>query len=95
MEEKNKNIDINENLISNKEKNNINAYNNEKNSNDFKNFKIKYESTQENEILKEKNEITTSKYNYFNFIFKILLEQFSQSANMYFLILGILSVRKI
>lgn len=34
------------------------------------------------------NSISTSKYNYFNFIPKNLIEQFSKIANLYFLVIG-------
>ena len=77
--------DFNEDLITNKE-------NIENIPDDFRNFQINYDSMTANDIRKQRNQITTSKYNYFNFIFKILFEQFSQPANMYFLILGIMSV---
>jgi len=59
---------------------------------DKEKFLIKYESAHKVNIDKQINEIRTSKYNYYNFLFKILFEQFSQVANIYFLILGILQV---
>ncbi len=59
---------------------------------EIKNILIKYESGEKTNKSYQKNEIRTSKYNYYNFIFKILYEQFSQAANIYFLILGILQV---
>ena len=38
----------------------------------------------------EKNKIDTSKYKWFNFFAKILMEQFSRLANIYFLIIAVL-----
>ena len=38
----------------------------------------------------EKNKIQTSKYKWFNFLAKILMEQFSRLANAYFLIIAVL-----
>ena len=38
----------------------------------------------------KKNEISTTKYNVYNFVFKNLFEQFSKLANVYFLFLAIL-----
>ena len=38
----------------------------------------------------EKNKIDTSKYKWFNFFAKILMEQFSRLANVYFLIIAVL-----
>jgi hypothetical protein len=38
----------------------------------------------------EKNKIETSKYKWFNFLAKILMEQFSRLANAYFLIIAVL-----
>ena len=40
--------------------------------------------------INEKNKIQTSKYKWFNFLAKILMEQFSRLANAYFLIIAIL-----
>ena len=54
---------------------------------------IKYETSLLANKKSEKNEIRTSKYSYYNFIFRIILEQFSQIANIYFLILGIFQVK--
>lgn len=42
----------------------------------------------------EKNAISTTKYTYFNFVFKNLYEQFSKIANIYFLILSALQCFK-
>ena len=41
-----------------------------------------------------KNSISTSKYTYFNFLPKILFEQFSKIANIYFLIIAFFQVFK-
>ena len=50
----------------------------------------------ENNYLFESNKITTSKYQWFNFFPKILMEQFSYIANVYFLIISILqSIKEI
>ena len=38
----------------------------------------------------EKNKIQTSKYKWFNFLAKILMEQFSRVANAYFLVIAVL-----
>ena len=38
----------------------------------------------------KKNEISTTKYNVYNFVFKNLFEQFSKLANVYFLFLAVL-----
>ena len=38
----------------------------------------------------EKNKIQTSKYKWFNFLAKILMEQFSRLANAYFLVIAVL-----
>ena len=38
----------------------------------------------------EKNKIETSKYKWFNFLAKILMEQFSRLANAYFLVIAVL-----
>lgn len=57
-----------------------------------KNIFIKYEIADKMNKSYQNNEIRTSKYKYYNFIFKILFEQFSQAANIFFLILGILQV---
>lgn len=54
---------------------------------------IKYESTESLKKDMTSNEIRTSKYTYYNCIFKILYEQFSQVSNLYFLILGLLQVK--
>jgi phospholipid-transporting ATPase len=40
----------------------------------------------------ELNKISTSKYNFINAIPKILLEQFSKMANIYFLIIAFMQV---
>lgn len=62
------------------------------NQEEKRNITIKYESGEKMNKSYQRNEIRTSKYSYYNFIFKILFEQFSQAANIYFLILGILQV---
>ena len=50
----------------------------------------------ENNYLLESNKISTSKYQWFNFFPKILMEQFSYVANVYFLIISILqSIKEI
>ena len=50
----------------------------------------------ENDYLLESNKITTSKYQWYNFYPKILMEQFSNIANVYFLIISILqSIKEI
>lgn len=54
---------------------------------------IKYETPLLANKKSQKNEIRTSKYTYYNFFFRIVLEQFSQIANIYFLILGIFQVK--
>ena len=55
-----------------------------------------YNCNKENEHLFESNKITTTKYKWYNFFPKILMEQFSSMANVYFLIISILqSVKEI
>ena len=50
----------------------------------------------ENDYLFESNKITTSKYQWYNFYPKIIMEQFSYKANIYFLIISILqSIKEI
>ena len=50
----------------------------------------------ENDYLFESNKITTSKYQWYNFLPKLLMEEFSNSANVYFLIISILqSIKEI
>ena len=50
----------------------------------------------ENDSLFESNKITTSKYQWYNFFPKILMEQFSYISNIYFLIISILqSIKEI
>ena len=50
----------------------------------------------ENEHLLESNRITTTKYQWYNIYPKILMEQFSSIANVYFLIISILqSIKEI
>ena len=50
----------------------------------------------ENDYLFESNKITTSKYQWYNFYPKIIMEQFSNKANIYFLIISILqSIKEI
>lgn len=46
----------------------------------------------ENFIEHETNLISTSKYTWYNVIPKILIEQFSKMANIYFLIIAIMQV---
>ena len=48
----------------------------------------------ENNYLLETNKITTSKYYFYNFFPKILIEQFSYISNIYFLIISILQTIK-
>jgi hypothetical protein len=43
-------------------------------------------SVNHQELIYPNNSISTSKYNYFNFIPKNLAEQFSKMANLYFLV---------
>ncbi len=62
------------------------------NAEEERNIVIKYESGEKMNKSYQRNEIRTSKYSYYNFLFKILFEQFSQAANIYFLILGVLQV---
>ena len=50
----------------------------------------------ENDYLFESNKIATSKYQWYNFFPKLLMEQFSYIANVYFLIISILqSIKEI
>ena len=49
----------------------------------------------ENDHLSESNKITTAKYQWYNVFPKILMEQFSNIANVYFLIISILQSIKI
>ena len=52
--------------------------------------------SKENDYLLETNKITSSKYQWYNLYPKILMEQFSQIANVYFLIISILqSIKEI
>ena len=48
----------------------------------------------ENNYLLETNKITSSKYSFFDFLPKILMEQFSYVSNIYFLIISILQTIK-
>ena len=47
-------------------------------------------NNQELNDAQEKNKIQTSKYKWFNFLAKILMEQFSRLANAYFLVIAVL-----
>jgi phospholipid-transporting ATPase len=57
---------------------------------DYKVYINKPELNGENET----NRISTAKYTWFNFIPKILIEQFSKMANIYFLIIAIMQCIK-
>ena len=48
----------------------------------------------ENDYLSETNKISSSKYTFYNFFPKILMEQFSYISNIYFLIISILQTIK-
>ncbi len=45
-----------------------------------------------NPLLVESNIISTSKYTWYNLIPKLLYEQFTKLANLYFLIIGLMQV---
>ena len=60
-----------------------------KNEHDFSVYRIFINSINTDN---ENNKISTSKYTLLNFIPKILLEQFSKMANIYFLIIAVMQV---
>jgi len=57
-----------------------------------KTYSFNINSENVGEALEEKNSISTSKYTFLNCVPKILIEQFSKIANMYFLLIAIMQV---
>ena len=85
----------NENIINNQENININKISNEYEvRHEYKIDINKYHAKVNNRKIKIpskiKNYITTSKYTWYNFIPKILYEQFTKMSNIYFIIIAIL-----
>ena len=62
----------------------------ESQSNNDENIYAVYINNQKLKDINEKNRIDTSKYKLYNFLAKILMEQFSRLANIYFLIIAVL-----
>jgi hypothetical protein len=79
--------------INNINKNDEINNNNNTNNFNFKNFNLFDNINKLNSNIDiETNGISTSKYNFFNFIPIILFEQFSKMANCYFLMIAIMQV---
>ena len=55
-------------------------------------YEIKINVETVNNNIVENNRISTSHYRWFNFIPKILVEQFSKMANIYFLFIAMMQV---
>ena len=69
---------------------------NSKESNDHSNYYVVFMNNNLlNDNSTETNKISTSKYEWFNFFPKMLMEQFSRMANAYFLIIAVLQSIKI
>ena len=99
------NSSLNENKNKNNLKNNKNKKKEKQQQNSSFNYIVRIDKYIRNDnidkkLLNErkeeipKNSISTSKYTYFNFIPKILFEQFSKIANIYFLIIAFFQVFK-
>ena len=88
----NNSINNNYKLLENNNNNNNNKNSNESEILNFFDYKIFINQTLNNQ--EKSNKISTSKYTFYNAIPKILIEQFSKIANIYFLIIAIFQMFK-